>query len=87
MSIKLRLCPVLSYYADNTTSVEVSGNTVSECLHNLVTQIPSLNKFVGIPDSARILHIYLNKDDTELQDLTTPVKNGDEVRLIFSLDG
>ena len=87
MSIKLKLCPVLSYYAGNKTSVEVIGKTISECLHNLVTQIPSLNKFVGIPDSARILHIYLNKDDTELQDPTTPVKDGDEVRLVFFLDG
>ena len=74
MSIKLNLCPVLSYYAGNKTSVEVSGNTISECLHNLVTQIPSLNKFVEIPDSARILHIYLNKDDTAIEDLTNPLR-------------
>ena len=87
MSIKLKLCPVLSYYADNKTSVEVSGNTISECLHNLNIQIPALNKFIETPDPARILHIYLNKDDTALQELTTPVKDGDEVRLVFFLDG
>lgn len=87
MSIKLKLCPVLSYYAGNKTSVEVIGKTISECLHNLVTQLPSLNKFIEIPDSARILHIYLNKEDTAIEDLNQSVKDGDEVRLVFFLDG
>jgi molybdopterin converting factor small subunit len=87
VSIKLKLCPVLSYYAGNKTSVEVIGKTISECLHNLVTQLPSLNKFIEIPDSARILHIYLNKEDTAIEDLNQSVKDGDEVRLVFFLDG
>jgi molybdopterin converting factor small subunit len=87
VSIKLKLCPVLSYYAGNKTSVEVIGKTISECLHNLVTQLPSLNKFIEIPDSARIIHIYLNKEDTAIEDLNQSVKDGDEVRLVFFLDG
>jgi molybdopterin converting factor small subunit len=87
VSIKLHLCPVLSYYADNKTSVEVSGNTISECLHNLTIQIPALNKFIETPDASRIIHIYINKDDTAIEDLNQSVKDGDEVRLVFFLDG
>ncbi|MDD5287885.1 MAG: hypothetical protein PHY28_02065 [Dehalococcoidales bacterium] len=46
MRIKLRLCQILSYYADNRQLVEVNGNTVSECLNNLATQFPDIRKMM-----------------------------------------
>jgi len=87
MSIKLRLCPVLSYYADNKTSVEVSESTIGECLHMLAIQFPGLNRFIDIPDPCRVIHIYINKGINPIEDLTTHVKDGDEIRLVFFLDG
>ena len=87
MSIKLQLCPVLSYYADNKKSVDVSGNTVIECLHNLTTQFPALKTLIETPIPARVVHIYINTENNPIEDLTAPVKNGDEIRLVFFLDG
>ena len=87
MSIKLHLCPVLSYYADNKTSVEVSGNTIGECIYNLAEQFPALNKFIETPDPCRISHILINKEEAATEDLTRSVKDGDEIRLEFFLDG
>ncbi|MFZ0033361.1 MAG: hypothetical protein WAK60_00040, partial [Sedimentisphaerales bacterium] len=80
MSITLHLCQVLSYYASNKTSFEVSGNTVSECLHNLAMQFPALNKFIETPDPCRIIHIHINKEEAATEDLTRSVKDGDEIR-------
>jgi len=87
MNITLHLCQVLSYYANNQPSVEVTGNTVSECLHNLATQFPTLNKFIETPDPCRIIHIHINKEEAATEDLTRSVKDGDEIRLEFFLDG
>ena len=87
MSIKLHLCQVLSYYANNQPSVEVSGNTVRECMNNLATQFPALNKFIETPNPCRIIHIHINNEEAATEDLTRSVKDGDEIRLECFLDG
>ena len=56
-------------------------------MNNLATQFPALNKFIETPDPCRIIHIHINNEEAATEDLTRSVKDGDEIRLEFFLDG
>ncbi len=83
MSIKLKIDPVLSHYTNNQQSVQVSGNTVGECLGNLAKQFPDLKTVMyneeGILDPT--IFFYINGKFVG-QELNKPVKDGDELYII-----
>ena len=88
MTIKLCLCQILSYYANNQPTVEVNGNTVKECLDDLATKFPNLNKVIGIGKPVGVINIYVsNNKGNAIEDLSQPVKDGDELNVAFSGGG
>lgn len=88
MIIKLCLCQILSYYANNQPTVEVNGNTVRECLDDLVTRFPNLNKVIEMGKTAGLVNIYIsNNKGNAIEDLSQPVKDGDELNVAFSGGG
>ena len=72
------LKPLTKY---NAEIAEVDGSTVGECITSLVKRSPSVKKMLF--DENSNLHgpisIYVNGEDTYPHELTTAVKDGDEL--------
>ena len=84
MSIELQISSVFARYAANQTVLTVSGNTVGECLEDLVNQYPELRK-VFLDKDGNILHsydVYLNGKSAYPKERLKPVKDGDKLHII-----
>ena len=86
MSIKFKLDPVLSYYANNQQSPGANGNTVGDCLSQLAKQFPNLKKVIFAQDGKlnSFIAVYINGKDAYPDGLSKPVKDGDELSMILS---
>jgi len=86
-NVKLHLDQYLSYFARKQPSVNVKGNTVYECLDNFVSQFPELKKVIGTELSLSIISVYSEKEETAIENFARPVKDGDELYLMFISGG
>ena len=89
MSIKIDVSTFLHRYTNSQQVVEVSGSTVGQCLNDLVKQFPSIKPVLF--DKNGKLHIYIaiyvNGESTYQEELAKPVKDGDELHVIFLIGG
>jgi len=89
VSIKIDVSTFLHKYTNGQQVVEVSGSTVGQCLNDLVKQFPSIEP--GLFDKNGKLHsyiaIYVNGESTYPEELAKPVKDGDELHVIFLIGG
>jgi len=89
MSIRINLPSYFLPYTNDREVVEVRGTTVGECLNQLVRQFPDLEKMVF--NEKGELHayigIYVNGEDAFPQQLAKPVKDGDEVHILYIIGG
>ncbi len=83
MYIRMHLSDVLAYYAKNQSWVNVQGNTVSECLKNLTEHFPDLKQLIEAARLGNHIDIFLNQEDKPIDDLSKPVKEGDELNTIL----
>jgi molybdopterin converting factor small subunit len=89
MSITIRLHPALQHLAGGQKVVEVTGRTTGECLENLES------RFAGIRETIRdkkgqlraYCEILVNSESTYPQELTTPVKDGDQIDVVLIVTG
>ncbi len=74
---------------NNMEVVEVSGNTVGDCLNHLVKQFPGIEKMLFAKDSKLLGYasIYVNGEDAYPEELAKPVKDGDELRILYVIGG
>ncbi len=88
MSIKINIPSYLRSYT-NMEAVEVNGSTVDECLNHLVKQFPSIEKqlFSKNRKLFEYISIFINGESAYPQQLAKPVKDGDELRIIFVIGG
>ena len=89
MSVKIKLHHSLAKLADGQAVVEVSGNTVGQCLEQLVTRFPKLGKRLFEKDGAlsRALEVYLNGESICPGELATAVKDSDELDTAVRISG
>ena len=89
MSIKINLHQTHRQYAGGKEIVDVNGNTVGECLRDLVSQYPELEKeiFDKKGNLLSVLEIYLNGASAYPDELKREVKDGDEIHLLTMLAG
>lgn len=89
MSIKINLPSYFLPYTNDKYIIEVEGATVGECLNQLVKQFPDLKKMVF--DKKGKLHayigIYVNGEDAFPQQVAKPVRDGDEIHIIYIIGG
>jgi molybdopterin converting factor small subunit len=89
MSIKIDVSLLSNQYTKGQQIVDVSGNTVGQCLDDLVKQYPSIRP--GLFDSSGKLHsyivIYVNGESAYPEVLAKPVKTGDKLHIIFLIGG
>lgn len=75
---------------DNHDSLDVEGGSVKEVLGSMTSQYPELAKrlFNAQNELNRFVNIYLNDEDIRfLDNLDTPVKNGDELSIVPAIAG
>ncbi len=90
MAVKVHIPTPLRQYANNQTTLEVSGNTVGEVLHNLTTEFAGLRKHLFNEEGKlrSFVNIYVNEDDFRyLQREETPISEQDEISIIPSIAG
>jgi molybdopterin converting factor small subunit len=89
MSIKVRLHPVLRYFAGGQEVVEVAGRTTGECLENLENRFPDIKKMIRDKRGQLRSHceILVNSQSVHPNELTTPLKDGDQVDIVVFVPG
>jgi len=89
MAIKIVIPSYLQPFANNSKTVEVNGSTVGGCLNNLAKQFPDIKKMI-FNKNGRLLNyvgIYINGEDAYPGELDKPVKDGDELHLLYIIGG
>ena len=89
MSIKVNITSLLQHTTNGVKVAEVNGDTVGQCLDQLVKQFPRLEQ--ALFDKNGKLHsyfdIYINKESAYPEELAKPIKDGDELSIILILGG
>ncbi|HEX9896194.1 MAG TPA: MoaD/ThiS family protein [Dehalococcoidales bacterium] len=90
MSIKVKIAPLLQEYADIPDTVEVSGNTVGQCLDDLVKQYPESSNWLF--DQNSLLKVLVSINDVEMvtfdkEGLNKILKTNDELHVIAVISG
>ena len=88
MSIKMHISPLFSQYTRNQHTAEVDGDTVGQCLNHLIRQFPDMKKALfNDNELLPYIEIYINGESAYPEELVRPVKPGDELYLLFTIDG
>ena len=89
MSVKININPFLSHLINDQKVVEVNGNTVGQCLQQLVTRFPELKNSLFEKDGKlnRAVDIYVNLESSYPEGLAKPVRDGDELYTVVILSG
>ena len=89
MSITVKIPPPLYHYTSNQRSIEVTGNTIGDCLKQLIKVFPDVKPWLF--DKKGKLHIYvdvqINKKSFYPEIMSKPVKNGDELQIVYLMGG
>ncbi|MFC1904851.1 MoaD/ThiS family protein [Chloroflexota bacterium] len=89
MSIKIKTSPYLQPYTNDIEVIEVHGNTVSTCLNSLVELFPNVEKLLFAANGKlhTYIDVYINKESAYPGVLAKPVKDGDELHILFIISG
>jgi len=89
MSIKIAIPSHLQHLTSDTEVVEVNGCTVGECLDNLITKFPSMEKRIFNEDGELLDYvvIFVNREDSYAEGLATPVEDDDDLQIIYIIGG
>jgi len=89
MSVTINLHPSLHRVTDGQTTVKVNGNTVGQCLDELVKQFPKIKSWLFDKKGQlrNYVDIYVNQESSYPEELAKPVKDGDELHLTLIIAG
>ena len=87
MSIQVRLNVPLQKLAGEKERVEVTGNTVKECLDDLIKRLPGSEKDIFDKDGYLRPLILINNSHFPQDELDREVKDGDELWIINMMHG
>jgi molybdopterin synthase sulfur carrier subunit len=90
MSVKIRIPSPLRTYTQGSDAVETTGTTVAQVLDDLAAKAPGIETRLFKSERVlnRFVNVYVNDEDIRfLQNLDTPVKDGDEVSIVPAIAG
>ena len=89
MSVKVQIPTPLRQIAGGQAAVEVAASTVGESLAKLIEIHPAMgSKLFENGKVRRFVNIFVNREDIRyLENLATPVKEGDEIGIIPAVAG
>ncbi len=87
--IKINIPAYMRSFTNNMEVVEVNGSTVGECLNHLVKQFPGMKKqlFSKSGNLFENIIISVNGESAYPKQLAKPVKEGDELNILFIVGG
>jgi len=89
MSVKINIPSYMKSLTNNMEVAEMNGNTVGECLNHLIEQFPGVGKrlFSKKDNLFENIIISVNGESAYPKQLAKPVKDGDELNIIFIIGG
>ena len=89
MSVKVHIHKTHRQFTNGLEIVETQGNTVGECLKDLVRQHPAMgnNVFAKNGKLSSLLEIYVNAESAYPDELAKRVKDGDAIHITLMLSG
>jgi molybdopterin synthase sulfur carrier subunit len=90
MAIKIRIPTPLRQLTNGVDIAEASGATVGDVLNDLTAKFAGMDKrlFKTPGELNRFVSIYVNDEDIRfLENLQTPVKEGDDVSIVPAIAG
>jgi len=89
MSVKVSIHRTHRHFTGGLEIVDVNGQTVGECLKDLIERYPEMGKVLFKPGGKLhpLIEIYLNMKSTYPDELKKPVKAGDEMYITLMLAG
>jgi molybdopterin converting factor small subunit len=89
MSVRIYIHATHRPLTNGLEVVPVEGNSVGECLNQLIQQFPGMEKalFVKKDKLLNTVEVYINHVSAYPNELVKPVKDGDEIHLVMMLAG
>jgi molybdopterin synthase sulfur carrier subunit len=90
MAVKIRIPTPLRKLTNNEELVEVPPGTIGAAIQELQSRFPGIQERLVDESGAvrRFVNVYVNEEDIRfLQNLQTPLKDGDEVSIIPAIAG
>ena len=90
MSVKIRIPSPLRNFTNGVDVVEVQGGSVAQALEQLKEKAQGIETrlFKGPNQLNRYVNVYKNEEDIRfLQNLDTPVADGDELSIVPAIAG
>ena len=89
MSVRVNIHPALAHAANDQTVVEVRGNTVGQCLDDLMKQFPKMKTWLFDKKGKlrNYVDIYVNQESSYPEELAKPVRDGDELHIMLIIAG
>jgi MoaD family protein len=89
MSVRVQIPTPLRQHTEGQATVEVAGATVKAVLDDLAAKYPAITQRIFENGQVRrFVNLYLNDEDVRyLDNLNTPVKDGDELAIIPAVAG
>ncbi len=77
------------HLSDDVETYEVEGDTVGQCLEQLVKAFPQMQEalFTEKGELHHLVEIFVNSESTHPEELAHPTKDGDEIHVITLLSG
>ena len=88
-TITFDIPPFLQHLTEGKKQIDLSGNTVRECLDRFIEQFPDTKKLLFDQEGKLFRHIdiFLNGLSTFPQELATSVNDGDAISMLYLVDG
>ena len=89
MSVDVEISPIFGRYTNNVLKMQVTGQTVRECLHDLARQFPDLKKML-LDKDGNLMHsydFYINGENAYPKDMSRPLRDGDKLNIVFIIHG
>lgn len=89
MSIRVQIPTPMRQHTEGKPVVEVAGSTVQAALNDLGQKYPGITeRLFDKGQVRRFVNVYVNDEDIRyLDNLATPVKDGDELAIIPAVAG
>jgi molybdopterin converting factor small subunit len=89
MPVKVHIHITHRQFTNGQDVVTAEGTTVGECLNHLIKQFPGMEKalFAKKDKLLNVVEVFVNHAAAFPNELTKPVKDGDEITLLVMLAG
>lgn len=87
--VKVNVHPSLSHLTGGQQVVQVKGNNVGQCLDQVVARYPDIKGWLFGKNGKlnNVIEIYVNGKSSYPEELTMPVKDGDELHVAAIIIG